>query len=123
MRVVVVGPVSRRQMLMFPERHTGSGAGREVAIPGMEASKEGEMTTTVGTPEPNGIPGRPVDLRRDGLLWLINRQVFCPRGYALARDPKTGEFFLLGNGTEPYVMGGDGSDERPMLDRVRRVMP
>ena len=43
-----------------------------------------------------------MDLRETGLLWLINRQVFHPRGFALAVDSETGEFSLLGDGVEPW---------------------
>lgn len=43
-----------------------------------------------------------VDLQGDGLLWLINRVVFHPRGFALAVVPDTGEFVLLGDGDEPW---------------------
>jgi hypothetical protein len=56
-------------------------------------------------------PGRPfAELRDVGLLWLINRVVFHPRGYALAlhftdmdRRECTG-WSLLGDGTEPWTM-------------------
>lgn len=58
-------------------------------------------------------PGRPIaELRDVGFLWLINRVVFHPRGYALAlhfsesdtnRRNCTG-WSLLGDGTEPWSM-------------------
>jgi hypothetical protein len=44
----------------------------------------------------------PVDLRTDGLLWLINTTVFHPRGFALAMDVKSGALSLMGDGTEPW---------------------
>lgn len=44
----------------------------------------------------------PVDLLEDGLLWLINKTVFHPRGFALGYTPETGEFELWGNGDEPW---------------------
>ena len=47
-------------------------------------------------------PSVPVDLRADGVLWLINRTVFHPRGFALAIDPETRDLSLLGDGTEPW---------------------
>jgi len=53
------------------------------------------------------------DLQESGLLWLINRVVFHPRGFALAiakRQPD-GEFLawvLLGDGTEPWSFDDDG---------------
>ena len=43
----------------------------------------------------------PVDLRSSGLLWLINRVVFHPRGFALATSETHG-FVLYGNGSEPH---------------------
>ncbi len=43
-----------------------------------------------------------VDLREDGLLWLINRVVFHPRGFALGYDAGPDEFHLLGDGSEPW---------------------
>jgi hypothetical protein len=67
--------------------------------------------------------GRQVHLQKDGLLWLINRTVFHPRGYALGYDPETAAFLLLGDGREPWVFGGDGSDEADSLARIRQVMP
>lgn len=43
-----------------------------------------------------------VDLHDDGLLWLVNRCVFHPRGFALGHKPGTDEFVLLGDGSEPW---------------------
>lgn len=43
----------------------------------------------------------PVDLRDDGLLWLINRTTFHPRGFALAIEAD-GTFSLLGTGDEAW---------------------
>lgn len=64
------------------------------------------------------MSGRPfADLRDSGLLWLINRVVFHPRGYALALHfedtpdrnlAEGGEvtgWSILGDGTEPWSMG------------------
>lgn len=65
---------------------------------------------------------KPVDLQADGLLWLINRAVFHPRGYALGYDTDTGQFSLLGDGTEPYMFAGDGSDEADNLARIKEIM-
>lgn len=48
-----------------------------------------------------------VDLRDDGLLWLINATVFHPRGFALAMDTETNQFSLLGDGSEPWRYGED----------------
>jgi hypothetical protein len=48
------------------------------------------------------------ELRESGMLWLINRVVFHPRGFALALDvdDKTGEavgWSLRGDGSEVFV--------------------
>lgn len=80
----------------------------------------------------------PVDLRGDGLLWLINVTTFHPRGFALAVND--GEFWLQGDGTEPWrfaseadviAEGGDPANAVPvdrlfdaveaMFARVRRI--
>lgn len=64
-----------------------------------------------------------VDLRKDGLLWLINRTVFHPRGYALAIDPEADNaFYLMGDGSEPwrYDLGEGG--ERAHFRAVEAVL-
>lgn len=50
--------------------------------------------------------GVPVDLVSSGLLWLINRVVFHPRGFALGVDDR-GAFRVLGDGTEVWQFEGD----------------
>lgn len=71
--------------------------------------------------DPN--PGRPfADLRDLGLLWLLNRVVFHPRGYAFAlhfADGGEGGAFrdctgwsLIGDGTEPWTMGDPPEEDR-----------
>ena len=49
------------------------------------------------------------DLRDSGLLWLINRAVFHPRGFALALTITDGGqatgWSLLGDGSEPWQYG------------------
>lgn len=53
------------------------------------------------------------ELRDTGLLWLINRVVFHPRGFSLAlhfegQFPELGActgWSLLGDGSEPWSMG------------------
>jgi hypothetical protein len=47
--------------------------------------------------------GPRVDLHEDGLLWLINRCVFHPRGFALAHVPGTDNWELLGDGSEVWA--------------------
>jgi len=64
---------------------------------------------------------RVVDLQADGLLWLINRMVFHPLGYALAVDPALpGEYYLLGDGVEPWNFP-DGQ-EQEHLAAVKRLL-
>jgi hypothetical protein len=43
------------------------------------------------------------ELQNTGLLWLINRIVFHPRGYALA-------FNMMGNKINGWSLLGDGSE-------------
>lgn len=55
-------------------------------------------------------------LRESGLLWLINRTVFHPRGFALALDigRESGEakgWALIGDGTEPWHTTVETDDE------------
>jgi hypothetical protein len=54
------------------------------------------------------------ELRDAGLLWLINRVVFHPRGFALALVCADGEavgWRLLGNGREVWSMGSENEDD------------
>lgn len=123
MSCLAVESMPWRRVSVFPEWHPECHDHKAGDTAAMEEKAQQEDDMTTDAPDPGFALGRSVDLRRDGLLWLINRQVFWPRGYALGCDLETGEFFLLGDGSEPYVMGGDGSEERPMLERVRKVMP
>lgn len=79
-------------------------------------------------PEPeNDDAGRDVDLRADGLLWLINRTVFHPRGYALGMDDgkATGRvaFTLYGDGSEPWRFEISDEVENALFEATIRVMP
>lgn len=51
-----------------------------------------------------------VDLREDGVLWMINKAVFHPRGYALAVTEK-GDFHILGDGEEVWSFHQDVDQE------------
>lgn len=54
------------------------------------------------------------ELREAGLLWLINRTVFHPRGFALAlvrRGDQIVGWRLLGDGSEVWSMAGPEDDE------------
>lgn len=67
-------------------------------------------------------------LRDTGVLWLINRCVFHPRGFALALDYAEGEeqprgWSIQGNGAEVWAFT-DGEDEKfaaveSLLDAAR----
>ena len=58
------------------------------------------------------------ELRDTGLLWLFNRVVFHPRGYALAihsdaeRDGSALGWSIMGDGTEPWSMGAEPTPEQ-----------
>lgn len=67
------------------------------------------------TPTAGAADGRPIEeLRSTGLLWLINRVVFHPRGYALAlihQDERVIGWDLLGDGTQPWSFAPADEDE------------
>lgn len=68
---------------------------------------------------------RIVNLVDSGLLWLINKVVFHPRGYMLGAanpDDPGGPFLLMGDGSQPVVFGKD-IDEGELFDRVKEFMP
>jgi hypothetical protein len=66
---------------------------------------------------------RPWDeLRSSGLLWLINRVVFHPRGFALGLVRRDGEFIgwqLFGDGREVWAMAPPEDDE---FQRAQRTL-
>lgn len=72
--------------------------------------------------EKNFEARREVHLGSDGILWLINRVVFHPRGYALAINSDTHQFYLLGDGTETWSFGPE-ADETEHLERIKALMP
>lgn len=65
------------------------------------------------------------ELRDTGLLWLINRVVFHPRGFALGithdADGNATGWTLLGDGSEAWIMG-DGVPEDALLAKVRELL-
>lgn len=46
--------------------------------------------------------GDEVDIREDGILWMLNRTVFHPRGFALGINEDRSGLFLTGDGLEPW---------------------
>lgn len=64
-----------------------------------------------------GIEPRPFSALSDhGVLWLINRVVFHPRGYALALHYEDGAdepsgWSLLGDGSEVWEFGGSHDED------------
>ena len=56
------------------------------------------------------------DLSRTGLLWLINRTVFHPRGFALGLVLDSAgvatSFQLLGTGCEPWSYPAEGEQAK-----------
>ncbi len=74
---------------------------------------------------------KPVDLHGSGLLWLINRQVFHPRGYALAVDPDSKACYLMGDGSKPWEYltqqadpdNPGAIDEEAHLAQIKALMP
>lgn len=74
-------------------------------------------------------PDRParewVELRSSGLLWLVNRVVFHPRGFAMAvvtdEHGDVAGWRLDGDGRAPWRFPDD-VDERELLARVERFL-
>lgn len=52
-----------------------------------------------------------VNLRTDGVLWMVNKSVFHPRGFALAISDD-GFITLEGDGSEPWVFGDPDDAEK-----------
>lgn len=51
--------------------------------------------------DPQNVPTE-IDLREDGVLWMINTTIFHPRGLRLGVDPD-GTLWLFGDGSEPTL--------------------
>lgn len=71
-------------------------------------------------------PARPlIQLKEHGLLWLINKAVFHPRGFALVlhvdRNGNGIGWSLEGDGTEAWKMGDDIDEDR-LLGRVQALL-
>lgn len=66
---------------------------------------------------------RPVaDLSSSGVLWLINRVVFHPRGFALAIDPDNGTWGIIGDGSEPWRYDAESVDEDALFAAVQQTL-
>lgn len=56
-----------------------------------------------------------IDLSNTGLLWMINRNVFHPRGYALGlsldENLEVNGWVINGDGTEPYTFDIESDKE------------
>ncbi|MCW2831129.1 MAG: hypothetical protein JWP31_1821, partial [Aeromicrobium sp.] len=72
--------------------------------------------TNIEQPTVSPSPGRAFsELRETGLLWLINRQVFHPRGWAFSLHVDgagdiTG-WSLIGDGVETWSFGPDVDED------------
>lgn len=60
---------------------------------------------------PLDTPMISLDVHDDGVLWCVNKAIFHPRGFALAHTPGTDEWFILGDGSEPWHYGPGIDDE------------
>lgn len=66
------------------------------------------------------------ELRDSGLLWLINRTVFHPRGYAFCLVIQDGEavgWQMLGDGSEPWTLGVEELDQFTAAEATLRDSP
>lgn len=62
------------------------------------------------------VPRPFAELRDHGLLWLINRAVLHPRGFALALhvadDGQVTGWSLVGDGTEPWQYAEEADEDQ-----------
>jgi hypothetical protein len=70
---------------------------------------------------------RPLEeLRDSGLLWLINRVLFHPRGRALAlhvdEEGHIVGWSLVGDGSEPWRYDLSDADEREVFERAEQTL-
>ena len=63
-----------------------------------------------------------IDIQKTGLLWLINRVVFHPRGFALGYDSETREFTLLGDGQESWHFELPEGEEDDLMHRANETL-
>jgi len=73
-------------------------------------------------------PGHPfAEFQAEGLLWLVNRVVFHPRGYALAfhvdDDMNVIGWSLQGDGTETWDFRLPPTTEDELFNRVKAILP
>lgn len=90
----------------------------------MTDRKREDQTETTEAAAPARM--RPLDdLRSTGLLWLINRVVFHPRGYAIALhyegDQVVG-WSLVGDGSEAWRYGMTDAEERDVFERAEATL-
>lgn len=72
-------------------------------------------------------PGLPfAGLANTGLLWLVNRVVFHPRGFALAihhnRNGEATGWSIMGDGSEPWTFDPDSVDEDDLFARAEAFL-
>lgn len=63
--------------------------------------------------------GVPFDWHDDGVLWLVNRVVFHPRGFAVGHNQATDDWVLFGDGSETWRFEGVGEDN--LFDKVNAL--
>jgi hypothetical protein len=58
-----------------------------------------------------------VNLREDGLVWMLNTAILHPRGFALGYNPADKTFELQGDGSERWAYEESDRDFSAQLDR------
>ena len=76
--------------------------------------------------DPQDIP-TDVDLRDDGLLWMINTTIFHPRGLRLGVNTSTGKLSLMGDESEATIFSDELADRgftnfNALLERHRAAV-
>ncbi len=67
--------------------------------------------------------GDVVNLREDGILWMINRTIFHPRGFALAINEEVSQLTLTGDGVEVWTFAESMADiEQELFDAFEGML-
>lgn len=66
--------------------------------------------------------GEEVELQRDGLLWLLNRCLFHPAGYALGIETVGRALVMFGDGSESWRFLEDDSKVTAAEAKARAVL-
>lgn len=73
----------------------------------------------------NGDDPKEIKLRDSGLLWLVNKALLHPRGYALGvavEHRSDHRLFLYGDGSEPWTFQLPEEEENDLFAKVQDLL-